>query len=86
MQPGTRHNTKLVEEKPEARLMSRTVIAAEAEPMSWTTPVETTNPGSWLKPAAEMGPGNLTGTSEEDFRTGPEHLTNRTGPARKTKD
>ncbi len=55
MQPGTRHNTKLVEEKPEVRLMSRTEIAAEAEPISWTTPVETTNPESWLKPAAEYG-------------------------------
>ncbi len=86
MQPGTRRNTELVEGKPEARLMSRTELAAEAEPRSWTTPVGLTNPGDWLKPAEEMGPGNLTGTSEEEYlQMGPEPLTIRTGPAKTTK-
>ncbi len=48
--------------------------------------MEPMNPGNWLKPAEEMGPGNLTGTSEEeDLWTGPEPLTIRMGPAKKTK-
>ncbi len=72
VQPGTLRNTELVEGKPEARLMSRTELAAGAEPRSWTTPVEPMNPGDWLKPVQEMGPGNLTETSEEeDLWTGP---------------
>lgn len=86
MQLGTQRNPKLVEEKPEARLMSCTELAAEAEPRSWMTPVEPTNSGDWLKPVEEMGPGNLIGSSEEeDLRTGPEPLTIRTGPAKKTR-
>lgn len=67
-----RHNSpKLVEGKPEARLMSHTELAAEAELRSWMTPVGPTNPGDWLKPVGEMGPGNLIGSSEEeDLRMG----------------
>ncbi len=77
---------ELVEGKLEARLMSRMELVAEAEPRSWMTPVTPVNPGDWLKPAEEMGPGNLTETSEEeDLQTGPELLTVRTGPAKKTK-
>ncbi len=86
MQSGTRRNAELVEGKPEARLMSHTELAAKAESRSWTTPVELTNPGNWPIPAEEMGPQNLTGTSEEEgLRMGPEPLTIRTGPAKKTK-